>query len=119
MTLIAPDVVAARKRAAGSPRRATLADAAKVTRTLARAFATDPVVDYFVRADARRPQAMDQWFDFAVKRLGLPGGETWMADDADVSAAALWLPPPQDAMNMSFLQEVQALPVFLDRKSVV
>ena len=113
MTLIAPDVLAARKRAAGSPRRATLADAPKVSRTLARAFATDPVVDYFVRADARRPQAMSQWFDFAVKRLGLPGGETWMADDADVSAAALWLPPPQDAMNMSFMQEVQALPVFL------
>ena len=111
--MIAPEVLATRKRAAGNPRRATLADAPKVTRTLARAFATDPVMNYFIRDDARRPQAFAAWFDFAVKRLGLPGRETWMADDADASAVALWLPPPQDAMNLSFMQEVQALPVFL------
>ena len=111
--MMTPEVLAARKRAAGGPRRATLADAPKVSRTLARAFAADPVMDYFIRDDARRPQAFDTWFDFAVKRLGLPGGETWMADDDTVSAAALWLPPPQDAMNLSFMQEVRALPVFL------
>ncbi len=106
-----PDVLAARKRSAASPRRATLADAPKAARTLARAFATDPVVDYFVRADAQRPRALDQWFDFAVKRLGLPGKETWMADDA--SAVALWIPPPQDTMSLTLAQEVQALPMFL------
>lgn len=113
MTAIAPEVLAARKRAAGAPRRATLADVPKLTRTLVRAFATDPVVDYFVRDDARRPQAMNQWFDFAAKRLCLPGGETWMADDADASAVALWLPTPQTAMQLSLLEEVRALPVFL------
>lgn len=97
--------------AAIPPRRATLRDAGSVARTLARAFAADPVVDYFVRADSRRAQALDAWFDFAVKRFGLPGRETWMTEDA--GAVALWLPPPQEAMNLTVLQEVQALPVFL------
>lgn len=93
------------------PRRATLADVAPVARTLARAFATDPVVDYFVRADAQRPRALDAWFNFAVKRFGLPGRETWMNEDA--GAVALWLPPPQTALNLTVAQEVAALPVFL------
>jgi len=93
------------------PRRATLADAGPVARTLARAFATDPVVDYFVRGDAQRERAMATWFDFAVKRFGLPGKETWMREDA--RAVALWLPPPQAALHMGLVEEVQALPVFL------
>jgi ribosomal protein S18 acetylase RimI-like enzyme len=111
MTTLTPEILAARKRAAATPRRATLADAPQATRTLARAFATDPVVDYFVRADAQRPRALDMWFDFAVKRLGLPGRETWMSEDA--SAVTLWIPPPQDTMNLTLAQEVQALPMFL------
>lgn len=93
------------------PRRAALADAGPVARTLAAAFATDPVIDYFVRADSRRPQALDSWFDFAVKRFGLPEGETWMTPDA--GAVALWLPPPQAALSMSVVREAQALPIFL------
>ena len=111
MTMITPDDLAARKRAAANPRRATLADAAKVVRTLSRAFAADPVMDYFVRDDAQRARALDTWFDFGVKRLGLPGRETWIADDASV--VALWLPPPQAALNLGLLEEVRALPMFL------
>jgi ribosomal protein S18 acetylase RimI-like enzyme len=108
---VTPEELAHRKRAAAAPRRATLADAGSVSRTLARAFSTDPVVDYFVRADAQRDRAMATWFDFATKRFGLPGRETWMSEDA--RAVALWLPPPQAALNMSFVEEVQSLPVFL------
>lgn len=111
MADVTPEQLAAHRAAASSPRRATLADAGKVATTLARAFATDPVVDYFVRADSQRERALATWFDFAVKRFGLPGGETWMS--ADARAAALWLPPPQTALRMSLVEEVQALPVFL------
>ncbi|MBL8559937.1 MAG: GNAT family N-acetyltransferase [Hyphomonadaceae bacterium] len=111
MTDVSPELLAQRKRAAAAPRRAVLADAPVVSRTLARSFATDPVVDWFVRDDARREKALDQWFDFAVKKLGLPGREVWMSDDS--SAVALWIPPPQDTMQLSIVDEVAAIPMFL------
>jgi len=111
MTALTPDLLAARKRAAASPRRAELSDATAVSRTLARAFATDPVVDWFVRADSRRDRAMKSWFDFAVLKLGLRGRETWMSDDA--KTVALWIPPPQDVMQLSPLEEIASLPTFL------
>lgn len=111
MTDVTPEQLAERKRAAASPRRATIADLAPVSRTLARAFATDPVVDWFVRDDGQRDRAMKTWFDFAVTKLGLPGGETWMSEDA--STVALWIPPPQDAMQLSFVDEITAIPTFL------
>lgn len=111
MTDVSPDLLASRKRAAAAPRRAGLADASAVARTLARSFATDPVVDWFVRDDARREKALNQWFDFAVKKLGLPGREVWMSDDA--GAVALWIPPPQDTMQLSLVDEIAAIPMFL------
>lgn len=111
MTDVSPELLAARKRAAAAPRRATMTDAPAVSRTLARSFATDPVVDWFVRDDAHRDKAMNQWFDFAVKKLGLPGRETWMSDDAN--AVALWIPPPQDTMQLSVVDEIAAIPMFL------
>jgi ribosomal protein S18 acetylase RimI-like enzyme len=111
MTELSPEIHAARKRAAAAPRRAAMADAPAVSRTLARSFAADPVVDWFVRADDKRDKAMGQWFDFAVKKLGLPGGETWMSDDAN--AVALWIPPPQAAMQLSLVDEITAIPMFL------
>lgn len=111
MADISPEQLTARKRAAAAPRRAEMADATAVSRTLSRAFATDPVVDWFVRADDRREKALDQWFDFAVKKLGLPGRETWMSDSAD--AVALWIPPPQNALQLSLVDEIAAIPTFL------
>lgn len=108
---MSPETLAARKRSASAPRRAGTADADAVARTLARSFATDPVVDWFVRADGRRDRAMRTWFDFAVTKLGLPGRETWMSDDAN--AVALWLPPPQDVMQLSVIDEIAAIPTFL------
>ena len=111
MTDVTPELLAQRKRAAASPRRATIADKIPVSRTLARAFATDPVVDWFVRDDGQRDRAMKTWFDFAFAKLGLPGGETWMSEDA--ATVALWIPPPQDAMQLSFVDEIAAIPTFL------
>lgn len=111
MTDVTPDELAARKRAAAAPRRAELKDADAVSRTLARSFSTDPVVDWFVRADSRRERALKTWFDFAVVKLGLPGRETWMSDDA--RAVALWIPPPQKEMQLSFVDEIAAIPTFL------
>lgn len=111
MTDVTPELLAARKRAAASPRRAETADAERVARTLARSFAKDPVVDWFVRADSQHDRAMKTWFDFAVLKLGLKGRETWMAEDAN--AVALWIPPPQDVMQLSLGEELAALPTFL------
>jgi len=111
MTDVSPEILAARKRAAAAPRPAAMGDAAAVSRTLARSFAADPVVDWFVRDDDKRDKAISQWFDFAVKKLGLPGRETWMSDDAN--AVALWIPPPQDVMQLSLVDEVAAIPMFL------
>lgn len=111
MNDVTADEHAARKRAAAAPRRAELNDAAAVSRTLARSFATDPVVDWFVRADSRRERALKTWFDFAVTKLGLPGRETWMSDDA--RAVALWIPPPQKEMQLSLVDEIASIPTFL------
>jgi ribosomal protein S18 acetylase RimI-like enzyme len=111
MDSLSPEALAAAKRAAADPTRATLADEPRVTETLARAFADDPVIDYFVRADERRAAALRTWFSFAVKKIGLPDDEIWMTPDA--GAVALWLPPPQRTMKFTALEELKLVRTLL------
>lgn len=106
-----PFALAAAKRAAADPIRATLADEKRVSETLARAFADDPVIDYFVRDDEERDAALRTWFSFAVRKLGLPDDHIWMTPDA--SAIALWLPPPQRTMVFTPWQELRMIPTML------
>lgn len=77
---------------------------------LSDAFSTDPLFDWFVRADAQRPQARARFFRFLLAEIGFRDGEVSLAGDG--GAAAVWIPAPGPA-PAPFWQEVQALPLLL------
>jgi ribosomal protein S18 acetylase RimI-like enzyme len=106
-----PFALAAAKRAAASPIRAAGAEETPIVETLARAFADDPVIDYFVRNDENRQSALRTWFSFAVRRLCLPDDQTWMTPNA--SAVALWLAPPQKTLVFTPWQELRMIPTIM------
>jgi ribosomal protein S18 acetylase RimI-like enzyme len=72
-------------------RRAALSDRDAVVRALVRSFDADPVANYLLRSDAGRARAFQNFFDVSFRRLTLPFGETWIADDG--KGTALWTPP--------------------------
>lgn len=98
----------ARRQACAHPRKATSADREMLVRTLTRAFAKDPVFDWFLRPDKKRDAAREAFFDFFITSLALPTNETWMPDDG--AAAAIWMPPSGAGMNLSVVQELKLLP---------
>lgn len=72
-------------------RRAGPDDAGALVEVLARAFDDDPVINWFVRSDAGRPEAFRRFFEIAVRTMTLPLGEVYVAGEG--SGAALWAPP--------------------------
>lgn len=86
---------AAWRAAAAAPRVAQAADLDAAVAVLARAFDTDPVTDWFLRADARRTQALRGMFTGILGSWALALGQTYLA--ADGGACALFLPPDPDA----------------------
>jgi ribosomal protein S18 acetylase RimI-like enzyme len=81
--------VEAVRRAAETPVRATAADLDEVARTLSDAFAADPHMDWFMRADARRDSVRLAFFRrFAAE--GLKRGR--IERPAGGGAAAIWMP---------------------------
>ncbi len=78
------------RREAEAPVQATAADLAQVVRTLSDAFALDPHMDWFMRADAGRDAARLAFFDMLVRRLGFPNGR--IDRPAGGGAAAVWMP---------------------------
>ncbi|MEI9885678.1 MAG: GNAT family N-acetyltransferase [Rhizomicrobium sp.] len=97
--------------AASNPRRATLDDAAVLSRLFAAAFTTDPVMDWIARPGPRRAQALEQFFFWLLRVRALPFGEVWMSADAGVCAA--WLPPGAPASPGGLLDQVRLLPMFV------
>lgn len=73
-------------------RRATRQDVPSLTGVLARAFANDPSIDWTLRADARRGEAVELFFDVVLRRMTLPFNEVWTTD-GEVQGGALWTPP--------------------------
>ena len=71
-------------------RRASVADLPTLTRTLARAFADDPVARWACPPASVRPRMLERFYDVRLRQL-LSEDEVWT--DPDRSAAALWAPP--------------------------
>src|ERR1700742_2884932 len=90
-------------------RAATRDDAAIAVTTLARAFDTDPPLNWLIRADEERDAAMRRFFDIAFERLTFPFGCVEISED--LSGVALWTPPGR--WKLGALRELQLLPQFL------
>jgi len=111
MTDASQDERHARLRAAGSPRRATADDAVLLSRLLAAAFVTDPVMDWVARRGPKRAAGLERFFYWLLKVRALPFGEVWMANDASV--AAVWLPPNTPASPGGFFEQMKLMPMFV------
>ena len=105
------DAVFERRQRAAAPRRATMADADGVIDVLSAAFATDPVMSWISRRDAKRDQGRRAMFRYLVTKLGLPGNELWTA--ADYSAAALWVPPERADLKQPWWDELAMIPTIV------
>jgi len=97
--------------AASNPRRATMDDAAVLSRLFAAAFTTDPVMDWIARPGPGRARALEQFFFWLMRVRAIPFGEVWMAPDASVCAA--WLPPGTPASPGGFWEQMKLMPMFV------
>jgi ribosomal protein S18 acetylase RimI-like enzyme len=97
--------------AASNPRRATMDDAAVLSRLFAAAFTTDPVMDWIARPGPGRARALEQFFFWLMRVRAIPFGEVWMAPDASVCAA--WLPPGMPASPGGFWEQLKLMPMFV------
>jgi GNAT superfamily N-acetyltransferase len=86
-----PSSLAAWRAAAAAPSVAQARHLDAAVAVLARAFDADPVTDWFLRADARRPQALRGMFTGILGGWVLALGQTYLA--ADGGACAVFLPP--------------------------
>lgn len=105
------DAIFERRQRAAAPRRATASDSAGVIDVFTAAFATDPVMGWIGRRDAKRDQGRRAMFRYLVDKLGLPGHELWTADD--YSAAAMWVPPERADLKQPWWDEVIMIPTII------
>jgi ribosomal protein S18 acetylase RimI-like enzyme len=88
--------------------RAATEDAAALARTLARAFADDPVSVWFLPREADRPQRLARSYERVfLRRIALPREATFTV--ADHAGVAMWLPPGQ--AQLGALEQLRLLPV--------
>ena len=101
-----PDEITALRRAAEAPVSAAMADVPAIAADLSAAFSTDPVFNWFLRADARHDSARLKLFQVLIA-MGLTDGEVFRP--ASGGAASIWL-PSESLGPTPFLQELRALP---------
>ena len=86
------------------PHRATAADLPALTRTLAEAFADDPVAGWACPPTRARPRMLERFHGARLRQL-LRDDEVWT--NAERTAAALWAPPkrwrttPRDELELT------------------
>lgn len=103
------DEITALRRAAETPVLAGADDAAQVANDLSASFSTDPVFNWFLRADARHDSARLKLFHLLIA-MGLADGEIFRP--ATGGAASIWL-PSESLGPAPFLQELRVLPTIL------
>ena len=101
--------ITALRRGADAPVVAGRADAAAVASDLSAAFSTDPIFNWFLRADALHDAARLKLFNLLVA-VALADGEVFRP--ATGGAAAVWL-PSESLGPTPFLQSLRTLPHIL------
>ncbi len=96
-------------------RRATPADAARISRLLAAAFSRDPVFNWMTRTSGRAA-ALSRFFHWVMRERAIPLGETWITSDG--YAAASWIAPYAEAKPENFRDELRLLSVLLSLTGV-
>jgi len=106
---VTEDVIIALRRGSETPVRATGSDLAAVADDLSAAFATDPMFDWFMRADAKRDAARLGLFKRLIG-MALADGE--VLRPATGGAASIWL-PSESLGPSSFVDELRVIPTIL------
>lgn len=101
--------ILALRRGAEAPVAAGQAEARAVAEDLSAAFASDPVFNWFLRADARHDAARLRLFHVLIG-MGLADGEVFRP--AAGGAASIWL-PSESLGPTPLLQELRVLPTIL------
>ena len=101
---------AAMRASAEAPVQAGAADVEEVAQTLSDAFAVDPLMDWFLRADAQRDAVRLGLFRMLVREEGFPIGR--IDRPAGGGAAAIWM-PYEWLGPTPFLTELRGLPAML------
>lgn len=89
-------------------RDADITDLATLIETTSQAYGADPLIRYYVRADARQADGLRRLFDLCLREQALPHGEVVMTRDG--SGCAAWLPPAHASASMSLLEQILLLP---------
>jgi ribosomal protein S18 acetylase RimI-like enzyme len=89
-------------------RRASSADVPALARTLAHAFADDPIARWSCKPDALRPRLLERFYAIRLRQL-LRHDEVWT--EPGLTGAALWLPP--DAWRTSMREDAALATVLL------
>jgi ribosomal protein S18 acetylase RimI-like enzyme len=82
-------------------------DIPQLSETLARAFFTDPVLDWAIRDDERRMDALNSMFRHDLM-ADLKYGEA--TTTADLMACAIWVPPEAQNESHSLLDDLLMIP---------
>lgn len=91
-------------------RRATASDVPQVAKTLALAFADDPIVGWIAKpGEARYARSGPRTFEAALKTTYMPKAEVYLSDDNQ--AAVIWVPP--DKWKPPATDAVRLLPAYL------
>ncbi len=80
-------------------RRLTYQEVPEAADLLARVFDNDPFVDWVVRSDAKREEALRRFFDVCLRQLTMPYGEVWATPHLE--GIALWTPPSSFKVGLS------------------
>ena len=103
--------LAAIRLAAEHPVPADRTTVAAAADDLSAAFATDPILDWFLREDDRRDSARLRFFRVLMRESALVDGE--IERPATGGGAAVWLPSEKSGAQ-PLLRELRALPMLLN-----
>ena len=104
-----PDEIVGLRRGAEAPELCGVEHMPAVAEDLSAAFATYPMFEWFMRADARRDAARLRFFQMLTRNLTF-GGE--VLRPAGGGAASVWM-PSQSLVPTPLWEEIRLLPVLL------
>lgn len=90
-------------------RKATASDREACADILAEAFDRDPAINWLVRQDQKRAEAIHLLFQVAFDKLTFPYGDVYITENSD--GAALWTPP--GSWQLGFPAQLMLLPNYL------